>query len=247
MFYRMFFSNFNNIVSAILISLLFSIGSVSSVSSQELRQEEEIKTKKEVISYKEDFSGKDELLILGGQVGLQDSDSKWRVLLSDEKLIMDNEYDSKSLHYDDISWVKYPDSKTIASTKGALIAVTVKAQSYGLSAAGFLVGSGHRGQYWMFGVDGQGRFHVMQKTRGKLAHVHSGKHKAINVDKSNRVSFKYDNENIVFFVNEVEMMRVSLRKLNIKSFRKEKMPGIGLAAFGKGHFSFDDVEIKPGF
>ena len=210
------------------------------------KSEEQRETVQKSVSYKENFSGNDISIILGGQIELKDAKTKWLTYLSDQKLVMKNEHEANSLHYDDIQWVKYPGTNVLSSSDGATLAVTVEANNEGRGAAGVIVGSGQKGTYWMFGVDGQGRFHVVQKAGRKTYHAHSDKHEVILKGQPNRISYKFEKINVLFFVNETEMIKVPLGRLKPKGYRNIKLPGIGLAAFGIGSYTFDDVEIKPG-
>jgi len=224
----------------IIMTSIFMIFIFSPAKSQEINKIEET-----TINYKENFSNEDISVILGGQINLQNSKSKWHVYLSNQKLVMKNEHEPNSLHYDDIEWVKYSGSKVLSSAKGATISVTIEANNDGRGAAGIIVGSGERGFYWMFGVDGQGRFHLIKKAGRKTYHAHTGVNENIIKGKPNRISYKTHKNNIVFFVNKTEMIQVPLGRLKTKSYKNIEMPGIGLAAFGIGTYIFDDVEIRP--
>ena len=230
---------FGKVPAIISISIFLLVNSFTLA-----RSEQKIDSIPHAMTYEESFSGDDISVILGGQISFKDKESKWHVYLSDQKLVMKNANAPDSLHHDDIQWVRYSGSKVLSSTEGAIIAVTIEAENNGLGAAGFIVGSGQRGKYWMFGIDGEGRFHVIQKAGGKTYLVHSGKNKAIVKGQPSRLAYKMHQDNIVFFVNGTEIIQVPMGRLKSTRHGKLKLPGIGLAAFGLGTYKFDDVEIR---
>ncbi len=186
--------------------------------------------------YSENFDGEDRSLMLGGQLDFANAQSKWLLNVSDGKMVLENRLNPMSLQYQDIKWVRYQGEETVSTTEDARISVTVEAANQGRGGAGVLVGSGKLGNYLVFAVGKEGHFHVLQKKQGKTRFVYSGESKLINVEGANRVTFVHRDGKVAFFANGKELIAMAY---------KPRTPlGVGLAAFGIGSFSFDDVEIS---
>lgn len=191
----------------------------------------------------ENFEGDDPTLMLGGQINFSVDKSNWLVYAAEGKLFMQNRLEPQSVHFDDISWVHYPDTPTLSTTDDAVISVKIEAKNEGRGGAGILVGSGTNGAYLMFSIDNAGRYHIFQK-QGRTANtVHSAAHEAIKIGAANDVAFAPRGANIVFFVNGIEVMQVPNTVQRQNGRQSTGLTGIGLAAFGVGTYSFDDVEI----
>lgn len=195
------------------------------------------------MTYQEQFDGDDTSIMLGGQINFSDPKSKWLVYVGSGKLVMENRLDPSSLHYDDIEWIRYPGSEFLSSTGKSEISVTVEAKNEGRGGAGIIVGSGGSRNYWMFGVDSEGRYHILNKGSRRLNFIHSAKHNAILIGKPNRLSFGKRGDNIAFFANGIELIKIPNGDQKLNSRRQINQSGIGLAAFGLGSFTFDDIEI----
>lgn len=194
----------------------------------------------------ETFDGEDDTLVLGGQIGFDNQKSKWLVYIADSALVFENKEDPHNLHFDDIRWVRYPDDRVLSTTTEALISVTVTSQNEGQGGAGILVGSGENNLYHSFMIDNQGRYHVVTKEGRNANRTYSASHPSIRADGPNKVSFKRSYNNIAFYVNDSEVVQVPrfVNRNNSRNFLGAS--GVGLAAFGLGKFTFDDVEIsKP--
>lgn len=89
----------------------------------------------------------------------------------------------------------------------------------------------------MFCIDGTGRYYVLNKSGGKVKIAFSGSHAAILPDEPNRVALDRQDDRIVFFANDVEIIQVPVKN------RDGKLDGIGLGAFGKGSYAYDDLKI----
>lgn len=184
--------------------------------------------------YVENFNGSDRSTMLGGQINFP-SGSKWIVTTTGGKLLMENRINPKSVHWNDIKWVRYEGDVSLSSTQGTKISVTVEAMNESRGGAGILVGSGERKKYLMFSVDGNGRYHVLERNRRKAVNAYSGTSDAVRPGQSNRLSYEWRNEKVVFFANGIEVIQIP--------FSIREGAGIGLAAFGLGTYTFDDVEI----
>lgn len=186
--------------------------------------------------YSENFDGADRSLMLGGQLDFTNAKSKWLLTVSDGKMVLENRFNPMSLQYQDIKWVRYEGEGTVSTTEDARISVTVEAANQGRGGAGVLVGSGKLGNYLVFAVGKEGHFHVLQKERGKARFVYSGQSELVNVQGANRVTFAHRDGKVAFFANGKELIAMPY---------KPRTPlGVGLAAFGIGSFTFDDVEIS---
>lgn len=191
----------------------------------------------------EDFASGDPSLMLGGQIDLDGETPPWFVHVADGKVVMENRLDPRSLHFNDIAWVKYPDSEVLASTEDAVISATVEAKNTGSGGVGILVGSGKAGAYLMFSVDGQGQYHILRKDGRNLRPLRSAKHTAIRAGAANQLTFELRGANVVFFANGVEIIKIPYENRAANVARGGGQGGVGLAAFGIGTFSFDRVEI----
>lgn len=191
----------------------------------------------------ETFDSDDSDLVLGGQLDLTAQTPPWFVHVSDGKLVMENRLEPQSLHYNDISWVTYPETDLLASTENAVISATVEAKNSGKGGAGILLGSGKAGSYLMFSVDGQGQYHVLRKDGRSLRPMRSAKHVAIHIGAPNELSFELRGANVVFLANGTEVIRIPYEPQPGSMGRGNDQSGVGLAAFGIGKFSFDNVEI----
>ena len=230
----------NKLIKTVFVATVFSGGISSAALSQEQAQ---ATGNPRVIT--ESFDGDDSSLLLGGQIDLGSDSAPWLIYLADGKLVMENRTNPQSLHYDDISWVRFPGSEVLVPTDNLVISAVVDGKSEGRGGAGILVGSGTAGAYLMFSVDGQGRYHLFQKNGRKLRAVHSAKHPAINIGTPNRVSFQARGAHVAFLVNETEVLQFPYSAKMTNSRQMNGKSGIGLSAFGIGSFYFDDIEITP--
>lgn len=215
---------------------------VGGVPSVAISQEQAVKAESQPVVV-ETFESGDPAKMLGGQIDVIGETAPWFVHVADGKLMMENRLDPRSLHFNDISWVKYPDSDQLASTEDAVISATVEANNAGKGGAGILVGSGKAGAYLMFSVDGQGQYHVLRKDGRNLRPLRSAKHVAIHAGAANQVTFEARGANVVFFANGVEIIKIPVEISTNNAARRNGQGGVGLAAFGTGTFTFDDVEI----
>lgn len=196
------------------------------------------------VAVTETFDGEDDSIMLGGQISFKNQKSNWLVYISDGSLVFENKEDPHNLHYDDIRWVKYPNDRVLSATTEALISATVVSRNEGQGGAGILVGSGDRGIYHSFMIDGQGRYHVVTKEGRNANRTYSDIHPSILVDAPNKVSFERNHNNIVFYVNGSEVVQVPGFASTGSSRGHLGTSGVGLTAFGLGKFMFDDIEIN---
>ncbi len=213
-----------------------------SVTLAAYSQEQAATSAPEVI--KESFDGSDPSLMLGGQIDLLSESAPWIVYVADGKLVMANRQNPQSLHYNDIGWVKFPESNILESTENLVISATVVPNNTGTGGAGILVGSGKNGVYVMFAVDQQGRFHILKKDGRKLRALHSALHPAVLIGQPNQLSFDYKGAHVAFNANGTELIQIPYAGPRANARQKSGQPGIGLAAFGIGEFFFESVEIS---
>lgn len=191
--------------------------------------------------YLENFNSDDKILMMGGQLNFNfphRRKTNWYTNVIAGKLVFENRENAGNLHYDEISWVRYEGEDKLTPTKNAQISVSVEPINQSHGAAGILLGSGKKGYYLMFGVDKEGRYHIIEKKGNISTPLYSGRDDAIRMGQANRLHHENKDDLIVFFANGVELVSVP--------FNKRRDREISLAAFGLGTFSFDDVEIKAG-
>lgn len=232
---------FDNVFRASFAGVILAVALSSAVYSQEQAEQT---SDQNVI--RESFDGDDQSLMLGGQIDFPGAKSAWSVYVADGSLVMENRQNARSLHFNDITWVKFPDDDTIETTEDLMISAVVDADVRSDGGAGILVGSGKKGYYTAFTVDEQGRFKLFKKDGRELRLVHSDKHDAIVIDGPNELSFQVRGAHVMFFVNGTKMVQIPFSKRNTNSRQADGQAGIGLAAFGTGTFRFEEVEIsKP--
>jgi len=156
---------------------------------------------------------------------------------------MENRSEPRSLHYNDVSWVRFPGASLVESTGDMTISAVVESQNTGTGGAGILFGSGQSGYYLMFGVDAEGRFHVLQKDGRKLVSVHSATHPAIATHAPNTLTFARRADTIAFYANGTEVIQIPVSDKVLRTRGQSGQPGIGFAAFGIGTYAFDTVEV----
>lgn len=188
--------------------------------------------------YREDFSGPDPDTMLGGAMNFAGDGKDWFTTVVNGKLLMENREHPRSLHFSDISWVRYPGSASLTSTDSSRMSVEIEAQNKGLGGAGILIGSGMRGYYLVFAIDGKGRYFVIKKADRKTRMLYSEVSNKIHSGRANEIGYEIRSKNISFVVNGSEVIKMPLGKID------RKLRGIGLAAFGLGVYSFDNVEIS---
>ncbi len=187
--------------------------------------------------YSENFDNEDPDLILGGQLTVPPRRSPWKIRFEDGKLIFKNRTKGHNTHLVDINWVRFDGSEKLSPVQNADIAVTVTADSNGLGGAGVIVGSVEHRRYWFFGIDDHGRYHVFRKRGSKLTPVTNGYNVAILQGEVNRVFVDRQQDKNVFFVNDQMIIEVPTNG------PKGRPDGVGLSAFGKGTYYFDDLVI----
>ena len=110
--------------------------------------------------------------------------------------------------------------------------------SVSIGGVGLLVRYDRRTQdYMMFAVGPRGTFNVLIRKDHKVGVAAAGTHDAIKTGEANRLLVKTLGSTLVFEVNGREVSRMP----------GEETPGrlVGIGAFGRGTFNFDEVRIAP--
>lgn len=189
--------------------------------------------------YLETFDAGDPSAMLGGQIGLESDTQPWVLSVTDGKLVVQNRVSAQNIHYNDVAWVKYPNSTSLESTENSVIAAVVEPRNESSGGAGIYFGNGDAGAYLAFLVDAQGQYHVMKKEGKRVSRMLSGQSDAIRIGQANEVSLAWRGEELAFFSNGVEVIRVPYARRP-----GDGLGGLGLAAFGIGTYLFDSVEIS---
>lgn len=188
----------------------------------------------------ETFDSGDPDAMLGGQLDLTTNEADdWDIFVSDGKFVVENRSVAQSVYYNDVSWVKYPDSGALEPTEGSVISAIVESRNKGSGGGGIYFGNGVAGSYLAFLVDAEGQYHVIRKQNGRVERLNSGKSDAILAGKPNEVALAWRGKSLVFFANDVEVISVP------HTFTSERGEGgLGLAAFGIGTYLYDRVEFS---
>lgn len=207
------------------------------LSSIAIAQEQTVAPEDTAI-FGESFDGGDPSVMLGGQLDIGMEKAPWVYFVADGALVMENRTEPQSIHYNDISWAKYPDSASLESTEGSIISATVEAQNEGRGGVGILIGSGEAGDYLAFLVDGQGQYHVVRKNGSSVKALNSGRSAAVLVEGSNTLTFEVRGENILFFANSDKVIEIPY------TVPGDGRGGVGIAAYGLGQFRVDEIAIS---
>jgi hypothetical protein len=191
------------------------------------------------VVFLETFETGDPMAMLGGQIDLGGDSQPWILHVTDGKLVLENRTAAQNIHYNDIGFVKYPDSSSLESTETSVISAVVESRNEGSGGVGIFFGSGDAGAYLAFLVDAQGQYHVMRKQGKKVSRLHSGTSDAILADKPNAVSLAWRGADLAFFANGTEVIKVPYAHTPGSG-----QGGLGLAAFGIGAYLIDSVEFS---
>jgi len=224
-----------SVFAAFLLVVTFALAAQSQESAEDTGAQDVVV---------ETFEGEDQSLMLGGQIFFTPQKSDWVIYVSDGDLVMENRKNPQSLHYNDIAWVKFPETDSIESTEDMIVSAVVVSENEAQGGAGIIVGSGKSGKYLALTVDGQGRFHVAKKDGRQLRAVHSAAHEAIRIGQPNELSFQIRGAHVLFKINGTKVIQIPFSKRSVNTRGAEGGTGIGLASFGLGKFRFQEVEIS---
>lgn len=188
-------------------------------------------------TYTETFDTNKLEAVLDGQLLPPQSRSPWKIWVNGEHLVWRNTTNKTNTQYQGIKWVRFEGSDQLSRLQDASLAVTVLPIRFNQGGAGVIAGTARYRHYWTFNIDNNGKYHVFQKTNGRLSPVYKGKHDAIRSNNPNTVSVDREGQEFVFNVNGKPVIRVP-----VKGQRSEKH-WVGLTAFGTGTYKFDDLTI----
>ncbi len=188
-------------------------------------------------SFTETFDSEHIEDVLGGQIVENGHRSPWTVYVNGDKLVWKNRTHKQKTHFQTIPWVKFDGRSELSRLTDPRISVTVGAEPSGRGGAGLFIQQERRGQYWMFTVDDDGGYHILRKGLRALSPIANGQHAAIRKNEENRLSFYQNSDFLIFHVNGEEVIKVP------KAGKRDMPTTVGLVAFGKGRFEFDDLNI----
>jgi len=206
----------------------------------------QIQTDSSATAYVETFEGEDQATLFGGQLRLDQKTAPWLLYVVDGKLVMENRVDPTSLHFNDVAWVRYPNSAVVETTQNAVISAVVEVGKSSTGGVGIIVGSGKAGAYLAFLVDAEGRYHLFKKDGRQLRAVISEPNSAIRIGRPNELSYDVRGANIAFLINGREAVQIESPNRLSGARRNDGRTGVGIASFGLGTFYFDSVEISKG-
>jgi hypothetical protein len=206
--------------SAFALSIMFASG----VSAQVAR------------TYVETFDGPDPSVMLNGVVDYG-ADGDWAVRIDDGALELSNTEEGDAVRYYTTPTVSYPGSGRISRTDGATIEVDVRVDAGSRAGAGLIGGFDHQKKdYILFAVGPAQQVYVLGRTNGKAKILVATHHDAVRTAQTNRLKISREGGGLRFEVNDSHVLTIDREDV--------PGPGIGLGAFGRGSFSFDNVNIS---
>lgn len=207
-----------------LLALALSVTSFSNASGQAAR------------TYVETFDGPDPSVMLNGVVDYG-ADGGWAVRIDDGALELLNTTEGDAVRYYTTPTVSYPGSMRISRTDGATIEVDVRVDADFRAGAGLIGGFDHQKKdYLLFAVGPAQQAYVLARTNGKARILVATHHDAVRTAQTNRLKISREGGGLRFDVNDSHVLTID----------RADVPGggIGLGAFGRGSFSFDNVNIS---
>jgi hypothetical protein len=201
--------------------------------------QEQAETSPAASIFLETFDNGDPSAMLGGQIDLENPVESWVQHVTDGKLVLENRTSANSVYYNDIGYVKYPDSPALEPTENSVMTAMVEARNIGAGGVGIYFGNGEAGEYLAFVIDAQGQYHVLKKHRGKVERMHSGKAEAILVEKPNEVALAWRGASLALFANGTEVITVPYERTPGSG-----QGGLGLLTFGIGSYFYDSVTFS---
>jgi hypothetical protein len=200
--------------------------------------------------YVESFDGPLTSVMLNGALSTGASGG-WSVEVREGALVLSNPEAANALRYIGLENVIYPGSASPASTNNATIEATVRAKAEERAGAGVLAGYDPRtGNYVFFAVSGGGAYFATRKDQNRVKIIAAGTSAAIKPGAANKVSASTRDRTLVFSVNGTEVLRVQEPGPVEQAGRSSLPQGqrlVGLAAFGRGTFWFEEARIAPPF
>ena len=166
------------------------------------------------------------------------SSGPWSTRVTNGALEIENRTADNAVRYYRIERVIYPGSQGPAATEDATIEATLRMTGEERGGAGVIARYDAKTRdYLMFAVGPKGTFHNLLRKGPKATFVAAGLNDAIKVGESNRLLVKTLGSTLVFEVNGREVTRM----------QGDETPGklVGIGAFGRGTFNFEQVRIAP--
>ncbi|WP_237154339.1 hypothetical protein [Oryzibacter oryziterrae] len=166
--------------------------------------------------------------------------SAWKITQDKGAATFENQTDPSALTYVTIALAPYGGAGLYEATNGADIEVVVASDETAKGAAGVVVNlkpTPSDNHYVFFGIGPGGTFKCLEKVGGKLSALKQDTHPAIKRSGPNTLSTVHDGDAISFKVNGTvvyTMHPASTTKPNL----------VGLAAFGQGRYSFDQLTVR---
>jgi hypothetical protein len=187
--------------------------------------------------YVESFDGPLTTVMLNGAIRFGAS-GPWSTRVANGALELENRTVDNSMRIIKIERVIHPGSLMPMVTDDATIEATLRVSGEERSGAGVVARyESKTNDYYVFAVGPLGTFHVIQHKSGKARQLTTGTNEAIRAGGTNRVLVRIVGRVAVFEVNGREIVRMP----------GDDMPGgfVGVSAFGRGTFAFDEVRLAP--
>lgn len=185
--------------------------------------------------YVETFDGPDKAIMLNGTVDYG-VDGAWSARIDDGALELENTDAGSAVRYYTTPTVSYPGSGAVSQTDGASIEVDVRVDAQDRSGAGLLGGfDPRRKDYHLFAIGPNQQIYVMFRENGKARLLVAATNDAVKSGQTNRLRLSSQDDGLAFEVNGVRVITIAPSDLVGR--------GIGIGAFGRGTFSFDNVHI----
>lgn len=185
--------------------------------------------------YVETFDGPDKAIMLNGTIDYG-VDGAWSARIDDGALELENTDAGSAVRYYTTPTVSYPGSGAVSQTDGASIEVDVRVDAQDRSGAGLVGGFDRRRKdYHLFAIGPNQQVYVMFRENGKARLLVAATNNAVRSGQTNRLRLSGQEEGLAFEVNGVRVITIAQEDMAGK--------GIGIGAFGRGTYSFDNVHI----
>jgi hypothetical protein len=171
--------------------------------------------------------------VLGGLAEIGD-DGTWRTALEDGAYVWRNEADAQAVKYIHVD--RLPDGAGLAAAAVA-VDVTVAAGE-GAAGAGLIYRFDPAGRtYLLFVLLGDGNYGLFFRAKDGFQRLAAGDAPGVDAAGRNRLGVRPAGGRIEFLVNDNRAVAIG----------GDRIPGqgVGIAAIGKGTFSFDNLSIDP--
>lgn len=199
--------------------------------------------------YVEAFDGPLPSVMLNGSLTLGTSGA-WSTKVADGALVLSNSEAANAIRYIAVENVVFPGTSTPTSTNNDTIELSVRASAEERAGAGVVADFDPRtSNYVLFAVGSHGAYFACRKEQNRVKIIAAGTSQAIKTNAMNKVAVSTKDRALVFSVNGSEILKVSELEPEWPNRRpvaaRPRLVGIG--AFGRGTFWFDEVRISPAF